>query len=344
MAGFKLLNLLALSSLAIFASTFGPCPVNALSIDTSSHHFARHAAHAHDAIVKKRRETNVTRKCKPRPSSSPVVQQHASVQAPQPPKATTAAPHPTAPVNTNTGNRIGKVGIAYPESDPTPLKHFKNQNVGPLYTWSPWIPELARQLGYEGIPMLWGEKQVEDFKNLVKPGYAKYVMGFNEPNEASQSAMDPGRAATLWKAVIDPLKTQGYTLISPACTNGLSGKQWIEDFIKACNGCQIDAIALHYYGTSAQDMIKYLIDFHQTFQRPIWVTEFACQDFSYRTSCSRGDIFNFMGTVKAFMDKTDWVAHYFAFGVMHDMYNVNPLNQLLAPSGEPTQLGYLYIS
>lgn len=70
-----------------------------------------------------------------------------------------------------------------------------------------------------------------------------------------------------------------------------------------------------------------------------------------------------MGTVTAYMDAADWVPYYFAFGVcfppslssglmfyfnatgiMHDMQGVNTANQLMASSGQPTDLGYQYIS
>jgi hypothetical protein len=62
------------------------------------------------------------------------------------------------------------------------------------------------------------------------------------------------------------------------------------------------------------------------------------------------------------MDNTPWVAHYFPFGkhlfafllfnsnfnrflgVMHDMQGVNAFNQLMAPSGAPTALGYQYFN
>ena len=34
--------------------------------------------------------------------------------------------------------------------------------------------------GAEFIPMLWGHKQIGQFTSLVKPGYAKTVLGMNE--------------------------------------------------------------------------------------------------------------------------------------------------------------------
>lgn len=47
-----------------------------------------------------------------------------------------------------------------------------------IYTWSPWKPTNTN--GLEFIPMLWGEKQVSDFTNLVVAGYANTVLALNE--------------------------------------------------------------------------------------------------------------------------------------------------------------------
>jgi hypothetical protein len=51
-----------------------------------------------------------------------------------------------------------------------------------IYTWSENCPSRARELGYECIPMLWGgdNARIQRFKDKVKPGYARFVAGFNE--------------------------------------------------------------------------------------------------------------------------------------------------------------------
>jgi len=265
-----------------------------------------------------------------------------------PPPTTSAKPPPTSGGNTggNSGSNggSGKVGLAWPNGDDPALANFKTKNVSPIYTWSPYIPSDARKLGFEPIPMYWGEKQTADFKRLVVKGYAKTVLGFNEPNQDGQANMSPQLAAQLWKANVNPLKDQGYSLITPACTSAPSGKTWMKDFFAACDGCHFDGLAIHWYGTSPQEFIKYIQDFHDTFGLPIWPTEFACQNFSGGAQCTQDQVFNFMKTVKDFMDGTSWVPHYFAFGVMHDMVGVNPFNQLMAPNGQPTDLGWLYIN
>ncbi|PFH52876.1 glycoside hydrolase family 128 protein [Amanita thiersii Skay4041] len=345
MAPLNFFNLLALSSLAIIAS-FSPITVTALSID-SSHHFVRHAPLAHDAIALKKRENHDSKRCRPRPSSS--AEAPSSTHAPEPPQTTSTPPPPqqTGSSGGSSGGSGGKVGLAYPSDDISILRSFKTDKVSTVYNWSPYKVPGLDELGFDCASMLWGDKQIDDFQRLVKPGYCKYILGFNEPNQPDQSNMTPQHAADVWRQFIDPKKDQGYTLISPACTNAPSGKQWIHDFLGACQGCRVDAIAVHFYGTSAEELIAYLQDFHATFNKDIWVTEFACQDFSGRTSCSRDDVFKFMATAKGFMDNTPWVKKYFAFGVlgvMHDMYNVNPVNQLLGSNNQPTDLGWLYIN
>ncbi|TFK43346.1 glycosyl hydrolase catalytic core-domain-containing protein [Crucibulum laeve] len=361
MAVAKLLNLFAVSSLAILACSFGSTPVNALSIE-SNHHLARHAARGHGVIAAKKKRASTSKRCKPRPSSSVVVAtppkttSAASASAPaSTPKTTAPAPATTSKAassgnsgsntggNTNT-NPGAKVGLAWPNGDDSSLRNFKTNKVSRIYSWSPWKPALSDSLGLEFIPMLWGEKQIADFQRLVKPGTAKTVLGFNEPNQDGQSDMSPQRAAQVWQQNIQPLKNSGMALISPATTSAPSGKTWMKDFFAACNGCSFDGLALHWYGTDAQEFIKYVTDFHTTFNLPIWVTEFACQNFSGGAQCTKDQVFSFMDTVTNFMDNSPFVAAYFAFGVMHDMVGVNTLDQLMGPNGLPTDLGYSYIN
>ncbi|CAA7259519.1 unnamed protein product [Cyclocybe aegerita] len=355
----KLLNLIALSSLAILASSFGATPVNALSVDMSPNHAARHLGH-HNLIAKKKRAES--RRCKPRPSSSAVAASTTPAPSTSKPASTKAAAPATTTTkaasnnnnNNNSGNNNsgggssggggGKVGLAWPNGDANTLKNFKTAKVSAIYTWSPWKPAGSDALGLEFAPMLWGPKQISDFTRLVKPGYAHTVLGFNEPDHNGQANLDPGYAASLWKQYIQPLKNQGYSLISPAVTSAPAGKTWMRNFFNACTGCTFDAVAVHWYGTKADEFIAYVTDYHNTFGRDIWVTEFACQNFAGGAQCNAGQVVEFMNTVTGWMDNTSWVKKYFAFGVMHDMVGVNTLNQLMAPNGQPTELGWNYLT
>ncbi|KAM6495734.1 Glycosyl hydrolase catalytic core domain containing protein [Amanita muscaria] len=357
MSAFKLINLLLFSSLALLAN-LGPNTVNALSIDSTHLRLARHVHHDAIALHKRDNVTTNTKRCKSRPAASPApaspspspspspapAPQHAASPSPAPSPSPSPAPAPAPSTSGYTSNGGGKVGIAYPLSDAGPLKFFKTNKVSYVYTWSPWCPEGAAQLGYACAPMLWGWKQVSDFQRLVVKGYASHVLGPNEPNQDTQSAISPQDGANMWRTYIDPLKDQGYKLISPACTNAPSGIKWMQDFHAACQGCTVDRHALHWYGINYQDMIDYLVQYHTAFpNQPIWVTEFACQDFSGQNrKCP--NVWEFMAKVQSFMDNTPWIEAYFAFGVMYDMYNVDPANQLLGGNGQPNSLGYYYIN
>lgn len=364
MAPVKLLNLLAVTSLAILATSFGPSPVNALSVD--SNHYARHPVRAHATIAKKKRGTG--KRCKDRPtsgttqsngadnspkaeaSSSPTPQPNGgntggstggNTGAQAPPPASSPPPSPVpAPSPPSTGG--GKAGLAWPNGDEPGLANFKTAKTKYIYTWSPFIPSSAKSLGFEVVPMLWGDKQIWDFQQLVKQGYANTVLGFNEPNQSGQSDMSPQHGAQLWKQYIQPLKAQGYRLISPACTSAPSGKTWMADFFAACDGCTFDALAIHYYDISPQGFIDYITDFHNTFKLPIWATEFACQNFNGGAQCTNDEVFNFADKVVKFMDATDWVEAYFPFGAMRDMQGVNGFNQLMTNGGALTDLAHVY--
>jgi hypothetical protein len=328
MAALKLLNLLALASLALLACSFNASPANALSLES---HNLRRASRSHSAILKKKRQT----RCRPRPE--------APADAPPPADEGAPPPPPPPPSGGGTGIGGGKAGLATLVTDGNVLRNLKSWKSGFIYTWSAWVPDAARELGIEGAPMLWGDKSIEEFARIVKPGYARVALGFNEPNEPSQANMNPWHAADVWRQYMEPLRWQGYKLVSPACTNGPSGISWMHDFMGACGGCGIDAVATHYYGTSAQGLIDHISEVHNAFGRNIWLTEFACQSFSGGAQCSRDQIFSFMSQVTGFMDSQPWVEQYMAFGMLYDMFNVNWENQLLGGNGYPTDLGRLYL-
>lgn len=146
------------------------------------------------------------------------------------------------------------------------------------YTWSP----DGFQSNLEFVPMLWGPAQTDDWNNnidnTISSLHVTHALGFNEPQEVSQSNLSPEDGASMWKQYIEPLKQQNITLGSPAPSSAPSGKTWLQQWLDACaGGCTVDFIAMHWYDINSTAFIEYLEDFHATFQRPIWVTEWACQ-------------------------------------------------------------------
>ncbi|KIK90993.1 glycoside hydrolase family 128 protein [Paxillus rubicundulus Ve08.2h10] len=352
MAALKFFNLLALASVAIVALSSAPVQVNALATDRS--HAARHI-HGHD-VVAKRKRTDTTSgsngRCKTRPTSSiPAPSPSAPPPAPTsvaPPAPTSAPPAPapsSTPAPSPPSGDGKKWGLGWPNGDQTWLANFARPNVGYLYTWSPYLPTGIQELGLEGMPMLWGYDQVDDFQKLVVKGYANYVLGMNEPNEPSQSNMSPQDGVNLWMQYINPLQYEGYYLISPACTNDDAGLQWYQQFFSACQaaGCHVDAIAFHAYTTSAQAVIDYATQLHNTYNMDIWITEFADQNYSGTGGqATMDEVWAFAGTMISFVNNTPWIKAAFPFGVMGDLQGVNTDNALLGSNDYPTDLAYAY--
>ncbi|KAI0078714.1 hypothetical protein K474DRAFT_1582441, partial [Panus rudis PR-1116 ss-1] len=237
----------------------------------------------------------------------------------------------------------GKVGLGWPNGPDPSLKNFITKNTGALYTWGPTCPDNSPLPCYH---MLWGDKQTADFDKAVKgaPGKSNVILGFNEPNQAGQSDMTAQHGCELWKQHIQPKKAAGYTLVSPATTSAPSGMTWMKDFMKCCTGCTIDAVAVHWYGLDADAFIKYLEQWHNAFNKPILVTEYAVQDFGGGKQATLDEINAFHKKVGPYMLKQSWVAKFFPFGFMHDMNNVNPKNQLMDAKGNPTPLGKMIIN
>ncbi|KAH8103620.1 glycosyl hydrolase catalytic core-domain-containing protein [Cristinia sonorae] len=245
-----------------------------------------------------------------------------------------------------------KAGLAWPNGPYNDIDQYRSTGkVQWYYTWSP--SPVPTDL--EFVPMLWGARQVAEWSrtisDTIRRNHVTHALGFNEPQQAGQSDLSPEDGASIWKAQIEPLKAQGILLGSPAPSSAPSGKTWLLDWMKACGGwdgskggCTVDFVALHWYDVNSTAFIRYLEDFHDTFQKPIWVTEWACQNFNHADQqCSQQDIVDFMNTTQSFMDNTDWVERYSWFGAMRNLSGVNQWNALMTNDGHLTTLGKQYI-
>ncbi len=135
----------------------------------------------------------------------------------------------------------------------------------------------------EYVPMLSNAGAVTD-QNIATltaakdKGTYKYLLGFNEPDLASQSNMSVAQAIAMWPK----LMSTGLTLGSPAPTNP---NAWFDDFMAqaVANKYRVDFICLHYYrapnsATAVADLKKWITDAYAKYQKPIWLTEFGAPD------------------------------------------------------------------
>ncbi|KAK7050466.1 Glyco-hydro-cc domain-containing protein [Favolaschia claudopus] len=242
-----------------------------------------------------------------------------------------------------------KAGIAGGGDGETDMKQFTTTGkVSWYYTWSLFSIDNT---DLEFVPMLWGEKDISQWTDAsdginatISKTKPAAILAMNEPQEKGQSNLTPQQGADMWKTYLEPLRAQGIRLGSPAPSSAPSGKTWIQDFLTACNGgCTVDFIALHWYDVNATKFINYLNDFHDTFQRPIWVTEWACQNFNNGPQCTAPQVAQLLEQTQGFMDSTDWVERYSWFGIMRDLQGVNTLDAMMTTKGDITDLGKQYI-
>lgn len=148
--------------------------------------------------------------------------------------------------------------------------------------------------------------------------------------------MTVSSAVSAWKTYIQPFGGK-VKLVSPAVTNSLNagqGLSWLSDFINSCSGCQIDALALHWYGdiTSPSSFQSYMNDAYNRFQKPIWVTEFG------GTSGTPAQVASFLQVVLPWIDQQNYIVR-----AMYLMDAPNPDGTwLINSNGTVSSIGRLY--
>ncbi|HXN32735.1 MAG TPA: glycosyl hydrolase [Polyangiaceae bacterium] len=145
------------------------------------------------------------------------------------------------------------------------------------------------------VPMVWGhanEQTPAGIASQVSAGVAAgytYVLGFNEPDNASQSNIPVATAISLWPSFKNPSVIIG----SPATQGNATGLAWIQAFMTQVNAdttgmLRVDFIATHWYGWNAgacdpaANTLESWIAGIEAIpgNRPIWLTEWGCQNES----------------------------------------------------------------
>lgn len=128
--------------------------------------------------------------------------------------------------------------------------------IGSYHHWEDdKIPQMPARVAY--IPTYWGTTKTAQWtavKNTLGGTVPGAVMGFNEPDIASQANMDPQTAANVFYSQITQVYgVQGANMISPGIVWNVDG--WLTPFMSACDklGCGIDAIGYHIYIDLAKD-------------------------------------------------------------------------------------------
>ncbi|HEX3617774.1 MAG TPA: glycosyl hydrolase [Solirubrobacteraceae bacterium] len=195
--------------------------------------------------------------------------------------AALALPAATAPAAAlaTAHDKAGVASAVYLDSDPRKLVSL---HASWAYDWS--AREQPTTLGIDWVPMVWSNRYVtpqiiDDLKLAKNNGSARYLLGFNEPDNKAQANMTPQQAAALWPQ----LEQTGLILGSPAPTTPTD--DWLPRFMKLARQrhLTVNFIALHYYldftnPQSVAAMRAQLIQVHNRYHRPIWITELGALD------------------------------------------------------------------
>ncbi|ORX40547.1 glycosyl hydrolase catalytic core-domain-containing protein [Kockovaella imperatae] len=259
-----------------------------------------------------------------------------------------AAPMPSDSSNGATGGSAGGGGAGGAGLGINYSSLFKAQNFPGLTWYWNWALTPSSDTGsLEFVPNVHSASNVDGVASAAASWTnVRYVLGFNEPDISASdggSDIDPSTAAALhqqWVAALDGK----YQIGTPAVARG--GKTWMQQWLAACEGkCEYDFVPFHFYGTNAQDLISYAQDFYTTFQKPLWLTEWDCHDYSTGASCpDQAATELFMKTVVDwFKGEGSSMVHRWAwFGAFPGMST--DVNGLENSDGTANTLGDYYVS
>ncbi len=203
----------------------------------------------------------------------------------------------------------------------------------------------------EFVPMFWGGGSVttNNINAIANDASIDYVLGFNEPERTDQANMTVTNALNKWSQ-LQSLSSSGKTLVSPAVSDNAAGKAWLQDFMTQADsqGLTVDEVAFHWYGTvnptnptqSANQFLNRVDWYHNTFNRPVWITEFGGIDWggNYDTATMNQANKEFLQRALTGLDNRSYVTRY-------AWWNWNSDTSLLAGSNPttPTTIGEEWI-
>jgi hypothetical protein len=156
------------------------------------------------------------------------------------------------------------------------------------YNWTVAHPGIKSPRGVQFVPMIWGAGSVTRANLRQARHDGHYLLGFNEPDSASQSNLTPDQALALWPR----LMSTGLILGSPAVATGAATPgSWLDQFMAgvAARHYRVNFIAVHWYGgdfatgAAVHQLESYLRAIHARYHLPIWLTEFALIRFGSTT-------------------------------------------------------------
>ena len=197
--------------------------------------------------------------------------------------------------------------------------------------------------------MIWGDASEERFAEKLEiirrdlaAGEVHLVMGFNEPDQPSQSNITVERAIELWPQLME----LNAPLVSPGCVH--PDGEWMRDFFEIAEqkNLRVDFVAVHSYGgLDAEALLRRLEKVHAEFARPLWITEFAVGDWQANSVAENRhrpeQIAEFMQEALPALEAADYVDRYAWFSALSTNKALGT-SALIDANGELTPLGEIY--
>ena len=251
--------------------------------------------------------------------------------------------------------KSSKRGVGYGNHSVEDLS-IMSKGISWWYNWG-IKPDLAVQdvyknYGVEYVPMTWngGYDEAAIRAYIASHPDVKYLLAFNEPQFKDQANMTPTEVAAQWPKVEKIANDYGLKIVSVAlnfcgnCVADPAGNPYytpwtyLEDFIKICPSCRIDAISIHAYMPDVGGIQWYVNQFKK-FGKPIWLTEFCAWEANTTVETQQ----RMLTQVVDYLENDKDVARYAWF---IGRSNGHPYNSLLdyRQSGVLTDLGDIYLN
>lgn len=200
----------------------------------------------------------------------------------------------------------------------------------------------------EFVPMFWnGVPSLPlDVETEATLQNAKYLMTFNEPEFEEQANLSGAAAAAKWPSIVSIAQQYNLEIVAP-CGSIDRGLTWYNDWLAECNAmygqdCAFDYTCVHAYyqpqpcegvedwaclGTEASKAMNKINVWYESFEKPIWVTEFACSPWGGQ-SCSAAKHEETMRQFVPYLDASDAVFRYAwfsAYSAYFDGANTNEI-------------------
>jgi RNA polymerase sigma factor (sigma-70 family) len=290
-----------------------------IAANSSSAASATPTSSATGAAGKKAASTKTAGKPSAKPSSSEPAGKPASKPANTPaPTQSPSSPASTQPPVVATSDRKGVSAVNFDGVTAA----LTQSGASWYYNWATTPNGIVAPANVSYVPMIWGAADVTtaNLDEVSKEG--GILLGFNEPDNPSQSNMSVAQALSLWPQ----LEATGMTLGSPAVASGAATPGgWLDQFMAGAKarGYRVNFIAVHWYGGDFQtaaavsELESYLEAIWAQYHLPIWLTEFALTNFSGPTPVypTEEQQAAFLTAATAMLDSLSYVQRYAWFSL-----------------------------